>query len=542
MLVSLLLVVHLAALASSSDLQSPTSGTSQLSEKTAIVLGPLSETLEALNVSQPACNAGAAASASTASKTTEIDGRLYYRRSLLPVDECYSEDGRNSDSKRAVLKEILGTLLPISLIAIVAGYGASHSLEFAEEMYAELWNGKMDLLGKLYDAERNILIEPHAFWGYLSEAAQPVVRFLHMLMGAVAKHPNLKGVLQSFAVLVADKVPQAGYFVQEYLGDRMSLFWIWTSLDSWPQALLDDEAYFKGRVYDCFEVATRVYYLLKQSNVQRREKYLYSLLLGKSQWPYVLRTLHAVEPALLRKFFDINFAKHSPTARRLFEAAAPVAMGMDSALGSVLIEIAKRNRWAKPVAEKNVQKDFADSEEAGGSVHMQPLVPVDQSLDRECLGLSFVGSTTLKTVASRFEDWRLHIAAGNVLCAILHSSDPHYFYIRSFKDGKVNRYPLRNGNPVKVQHGDVIFINWEGHFASFISEEFHCTGLSKKERFEYIKSFCYAARHYMVDFIAIVQNDGHGEWKASEVKVEMGGGGKSEEQVENVGEEELQES
>ena len=43
-----------------------------------------------LSAGQPACNAGAAASASTASQTTEIDGRLFYRHLLLPA-ECYSE-------------------------------------------------------------------------------------------------------------------------------------------------------------------------------------------------------------------------------------------------------------------------------------------------------------------------------------------------------------------------------------------------------------------------------------------------------------------
>ena len=52
-------------------------------------------------------------------------------------------------------------------------------------------------------------------------------------------------------------------------------------------------------------------------------------LSAKIQWLYVLRTLHAFDPALLRKFFDISFAKDSPRARRLFEATAPIAMGID---------------------------------------------------------------------------------------------------------------------------------------------------------------------------------------------------------------------
>ena len=65
----------------------------------------------------------AAASASTASKTTEIGGRLYYRHSLVPV-EYYSEDDRNSESKQAVLKETLEPLLIDPLIEIVADYSA----------------------------------------------------------------------------------------------------------------------------------------------------------------------------------------------------------------------------------------------------------------------------------------------------------------------------------------------------------------------------------------------------------------------------------
>ena len=224
-------------------------------------------------------------------------------------------------------------------------------------------------------------------------------------------------------MLVSDKVPQAAYLIGEYLGDRMSLYWMRTSLDEWPQALLDDEAYFRASVYDSFDLMTRVYYLLKQSNVERLENFLYSLSLGKYQWLYVLRTLHALEPALLRKFFDINFAKDSPSARGFFEMTAPIAMGIDPALGSDLIAIAKNNGWAEPVAEESVQKELADSEEAGGSVHMQPLMPVDQSLDSDYSGLLFAGSSTLKTVASKSRKWQLHIAAGNVLCARSHSRE-----------------------------------------------------------------------------------------------------------------------
>ena len=52
------------------------------------------------------------------------------------------------------------------------------------------------------------------------------------------------------------------------------------------------------------------------------------------EWFYVFRTLHAFEPALLRKFFAIGFAKDSSRDMEFFEMTAPIAMGIDSALGS----------------------------------------------------------------------------------------------------------------------------------------------------------------------------------------------------------------
>ena len=330
----------------------------------------------------------------------------------------------------------------------------------------------MDLLGKLYDAERSILTEPHVFWDYLAQGAQPLMGFVHMLMEAETKHQKLKGTLRSFAVLVSEKVPQTGYLIREYLGDRVYLYGMRTNLDSWPQALLDDEAYFGAHVYDSFGLMTRVYYLLKQSNVQRRENFLYSQPLGKLNWPYVLRTLHELEPALLRKFFDINFAKDSSRVGKFFEMTVPIAMGLDPVMGSDLIAIAKNNGWAEPVAEESVRKKLGDGEDVGGSVHMQPLVPVDQSLDSASNVLLFAGSSTLKTVSNNFLEWQLHIAAGNVLCALSHSSETSYFYIRSFEDGKVDRYELSNGNSVKVhvQHGDVIVLSWEGHWHRLSAE------------------------------------------------------------------------
>ena len=107
-------------------------------------------------------------------------------------------------------------MLITPLIEIVADYSKDRSRRFAEDLYAELWRGKTDLLDKeLYDF--GVLKEAHHFWDYLSERAQPVVGFLHMLLEAKGKHPQLKERLTSFAVLVSDKVPQAAYFVQSIL-------------------------------------------------------------------------------------------------------------------------------------------------------------------------------------------------------------------------------------------------------------------------------------------------------------------------------------
>ena len=138
----------------------------------------------------------------------------------------------------------------------------------------------MDLLGKLYDAERNILTESHAFWDYLAQGAQPVLGFVQMLMEAEWKHLALMRTLRSFAVLVSAKVPQTACLIGEYLDGRIYRDSMRKSLDSWPQALLDDQKYFGTDVYNSFDFMTRVHYLLKQSNVERLENLsLFSVIL-----------------------------------------------------------------------------------------------------------------------------------------------------------------------------------------------------------------------------------------------------------------------
>ena len=129
----------------------------------------------------PSC----ASSSSRLSKATEIDGRLFYRHSLFPVDAEFCNEERNSGSKRATLEETLDALLIQPLAVIVADYSyGSRSRQFAEELYHELWEGKTDLLCKeLCDFEKGVLKKPHHFWGYLSQGAQRVVAFVYMLSG-----------------------------------------------------------------------------------------------------------------------------------------------------------------------------------------------------------------------------------------------------------------------------------------------------------------------------------------------------------------------
>ena len=113
----------------------------------------------------------------------------------------------------------------------------------------------------------------------------------------------------------------------------------------------------------------------------------------------------------------MHFAKGSSGDRKLFNATAPIAMGVDRALSNALTATARENGWAEPVAEKmEMQAELADNGEAGGDVHMQPLQLVAQSIDGVRYEVLFTASSTLKTVASPYS-FQLHIAAGNVLCA-----------------------------------------------------------------------------------------------------------------------------
>ena len=100
----------------------------------------------ALAAQLSASGSGAGPSASSASQppgTTLINGRLFEEHSLLPIDVADYNEIRDSRRKRAMLQEALDPVLPRPLIEIVGDYScASRSRQFAEELYAELLEGR----------------------------------------------------------------------------------------------------------------------------------------------------------------------------------------------------------------------------------------------------------------------------------------------------------------------------------------------------------------------------------------------------------------
>ena len=123
------------------------------------------------------------------------------------------------------------------------------------------------------------------------------------------------------------------------------------------------------------DIVRGLHYLLIRNNVKRLQRHFRRHFLSKDRLLYVLRALCAVEPALLRKFFEIGFP-NDEVMDEAFDRAAPVAMHIDPMLRVALVAIAKKNKWAKPVAGTIVDEDLVDDKDAGGTVHMQPLQPV----------------------------------------------------------------------------------------------------------------------------------------------------------------------
>ena len=468
------------------------------------------------------------------SETTVISKRVLNKHSLLPVDVVDSSEIRDSECRQRMVTEALDFILIKSLIGIVAEYSVHHARLFAERLYDELWEGKTDLLEKeLYDAEGSALKEKHDFWEYLAEEAQRVVAFVRMLQEAEEKHTDLKETLLAFARLVGAKVPAAEYFVACYIDGEMLFLLRNVSLDEWPEALSSAEEHVSKGLDSYLGVAKVVQYLLVQDSIERVASLFSSIRLDAREWCSMLYTLHAADPALLHRLFDVRLAKGSFTYKQLFERTAGPAMGMYPTLSSALVAIARRSGWEEPVAKDNgIAAEFADDAKAGGTVHMQPLTAVARSLDHGFSAPWFAASSTLKT-ADFGGGTKLFIAAGNELCAISSRFGSQHVYVRSFESGKVETHEIVADRPIaRVQHGDVVGAGSKKQCPAFFEAQVYCRDRSRSGRFECVKAFFQAAKEPSSRLVVIVESDGLEE-------LEKGAEGKVEEQVER---DELQEA
>ena len=165
-----------------------------------------------------------------------MDGRLFYRHSLLPVDILvYNEQVQASDARSGACP-FAASRFWYRLLSDYSSYGNSSRL-FAEELYRELWEGRTDMLKKeLFDVTKGVLKEAHYFWNYLSGRAQPAAAFAHMLLEAQHRHSRLKETLESFAKLACVRVPQTAYFAVEHCLGNLYFRLYNMSVDEWPQS------------------------------------------------------------------------------------------------------------------------------------------------------------------------------------------------------------------------------------------------------------------------------------------------------------------
>ena len=325
----------------------------------------------ALAAQLSASGSGAVPSASSTSQrpgTTLISGRLFEERSLLPIDVADHNEIRDSRRKRAILQQALGPVLIQPLMDIVADYScASRSRELAEELYGELWEGRTNLLyGELFDVEKVALREPQHFWDYLGGGVERVVVFVHMLSIVRFRNPRLKNVLENLAVLVARRVPQTAYFARCYLdfsrqlatnaSTSMPFLLVNTSFDEWPQVLMEDPRRLLAAERNILGFVTALEYFLVQRDLERAARYI--SIFGESMieddnWFYVFHILYAVEPALVRSFFNAAMLLDPDLRTLVWERTAPVAMGVYPTLAKDLVEMAKEFNLAVLVARQS---------------------------------------------------------------------------------------------------------------------------------------------------------------------------------------------
>ena len=358
-------------------------------------------------------------------------------------------------------------------------------------------------------------------------------------MEAQNKHPELKSTLKAFAKLVAEKMPQAAYFVACYLDDRVH-FSPWNaSFDMQPRVFIDDQDRLLARMPTFYAEVAGLHYFLGQGNVEQLESYLGKLGWKRGGWLHALRIFNEADPALLHAFFSTVFGLGCGD-EKLFELTAPVALGMDPMLSNALIAIAGRNRWAEPVAEACNQQEKIPYDCSAGDVHMQPLIPVASTVDGIWANMDFAINSSGK-MAKRRDGMVLYINADNVLNII--SRVQYYLHVRSFASGKVStcEFDTELVGKIKVQHGDVIVLDANEEHPLFLEAQIHCTDLSAEGRFECVKSFAYSARNRFVLFLAIVQRDALAGLAGPEIKAADSDGRESSE-TNTDAQNELQES
>lgn len=432
-----------------------------------------------------------------------IDGKLFLNGLFVPIYPL---------STRQQLQASIACLLPTPLADIIASYlgfiAPTPLGPFVQKLYGELYMNKLGTFAEaLYDVKRNALKE-HAFWKHLSKAGQSAhLVFVQMLWGALWMRSQPK-VCRNFSELVACKVPRMAYFVRHFMErDIDDLVVGSVSPDEWPHELIDCTSYWNGvAASDVRRQALRFHFLLAHRKFEQlRAKWPAFDNFCAQDWLVFLGFLHAANGTVLADFFRVGLGSGSYMGKGLFMATAPIAASLDPAMQRFLQKQAETNHWQPPDFSGGPLELAAvkDCEQAGGSVHLQPLMPFALRLAGTKGGKGVAMSLSGKTVL--LDDAQLFVSSGNMLHAVkisVHS----YLFTRKFADGKVSSCACADYVPVNLEHGDVIAVSWWNEWPLFFRDPVDFRGLSCEDYFEHFKSLCYLAKS-RVDFVAIAQSD-----------------------------------
>lgn len=242
----------------------------------------------------------------------------------------------------------------------------------------------------------------------------------------------------------------------------------------------------------------RIHYLLAHSKLERLKTKCPTFdKFSNYEWSCIFKLFHGVQEPLLYQFFNVGLEEGSFMAQSLFKRTARIAAAMYPTMRDFLQGKADEKLWQDldlPTLHIYAPR-VVDCEEAGGDLHMQPLVPFTEEL-ANLSGKTFCLNRS-----------KLFIDRDNVL---------HYFrrdgygcvHVREFADGKVSSYcSMEDGVLIKVQHGDVIAVTMYNGCPSFLSEPVDFTSLAPESRFERLKAFFYLAKDETVLFLAIMERD-----------------------------------